>query len=446
MPNNRASAISRGNMHHHDNIDNGDLRSWEYLTATFDNKQMFTDNIESVVASERVVDQQHDTDNRKRKIHSFSSPDLLRVICEPAPAPIPSYNIEQQQSHPVSKRARSRSVPTIRHQVEISPKLTAARRDETFWPTNLRNIPNQSTDFPNRYPDIFFDPTTQRAIGCFNDNESNFQSYDQSTANQSLSRNCTNYTNSREYVARPGAKYFDLASTDLSLTKIVAEMNYFPNIDGQIGASNKMPHTRSASKKTKHNPHEETVNDTESRLVAAREMQTTKDETFHKLNQSNTVTKSKLATCFTPSEHETIQGWITLHIASMDPPYLQFLQKKLLLPPLTPYNYFFRDERDNIVSQISNETDPLPPPLSEVSCSKLQHLLHQHWYIDPLKKKRQHRKIHGKINFQRLSKVIAERWHQLPKRVREFYREIARYDDIYYHEQLVIIKQRPDIT
>ena len=157
------------------------------------------------------------------------------------------------------------------------------------------------------------------------------------------------------------------------------------------------------------------------------------------LNRSSAIAPSKLAVHFSPTEHETISSWMTLDVPSLVPPYQQFLSKKLLLPPLSPYNYFFRDERNNIVSQISNETDPLPPPLSEVSVSKLQNLLHQHWFTDPMKKKRQHRKIHGKINFQQLSKLIAERWHQLPKHVREFYREVARYDDMYYHQQLEAI-------
>jgi hypothetical protein len=126
------------------------------------------------------------------------------------------------------------------------------------------------------------------------------------------------------------------------------------------------------------------------------------------------------------------------------PPHLQFSNKKLLLHPLTPYNYYYRDERDNIVAHISDESDPLPPAVSNFTLTNMQALLHQHWFIDPLKKKRKHRISHGKMNFQKLSKVIAQRWHELPFEGRNFYRSVARYDDLYYHQQLDIIKQRSD--
>jgi hypothetical protein len=74
-----------------------------------------------------------------------------------------------------------------------------------------------------------------------------------------------------------------------------------------------------------------------------------------------------------------------------------------LLLPLSPYNYFFRDERDNIVHGITNDNNEavLPVPVSDFSDSKLQQLLYQHWFIDPTKQKRVHRKEHGKIKFER---------------------------------------------
>jgi hypothetical protein len=126
------------------------------------------------------------------------------------------------------------------------------------------------------------------------------------------------------------------------------------------------------------------------------------------------------------------------------PPHQQFSNKKLLLHPLSPYNYYYRDERDNIVAHISNESDPLPPSVSNFTVTNVQALLHQHWFIDPLKKKRKHRKSHGKMNFQKLSKLIAQRWHELPFEGREFYRLVARYDDVYYHQQLDLIRLQPE--
>lgn len=47
------------------------------------------------------------------------------------------------------------------------------------------------------------------------------------------------------------------------------------------------------------------------------------------------------------------------------------------LKPLTAYNYFFRDERDNIVDNV--DSTQLPLPVSDFSPQKQQRLLHQHW-------------------------------------------------------------------
>jgi hypothetical protein len=52
-----------------------------------------------------------------------------------------------------------------------------------------------------------------------------------------------------------------------------------------------------------------------------------------------------------------------------------------LCKPLKVYNYFYRDERDNIVNGMQNHGDPLPPPVSDFSQSKYEHLLHQRWYV-----------------------------------------------------------------
>jgi hypothetical protein len=152
---------------------------------------------------------------------------------------------------------------------------------------------------------------------------------------------------------------------------------------------------------------------------------------------------------FLPTEQEEIHRWMTIPMGSftqLQPTYEELSDKKLLLKPLTGYNYYYRDERANIVSQMSGEYDPVPPPTRDFSVPKLQHLLYQHWYVDPVTKKRPHRKSHGKIDFQRLSKMIAERWHQLPDHGRDFYRAVAQYDTIYYNRHLTIDKQRPKIV
>lgn len=473
MLNNRTTATSEANMRHHDNIENGDLSSWEYLTSTFDSEQMFTESNDLICLPEMVVDQKYDAhpapigdssksgnNSRERRIYSSSSPDLLRVNqlfhhsfdnCESLPASAQyAPNIEQKQIHPMSKRVRSWSHPIILDHAEISSNHTIAQRTEKESSNNRPDALSNILDQRNRWPENSLETFERfpRAYWRFDDNTIKFQSNEQSMPHHSFvtlsRRNYSNDTTAMERLTPQDTSYFDSTSTAVSLTKIVAQMNYFPNMDSQLGRAY---HISTASKKLKHTPHEQHQDD--SVLETDKKAPMTRVESFSTYNRNvvSAITPSKLAAaCFSQTEQETISNWINLHIATVILPYQRFLCKKLLLPPLTPYNYFFRDERDNIVSHISSEKDPLPPPLSEVSVSRLQHLLNQRWFFDPLKKKRQHRKIHGKINFQRLSKVIAERWHQLPKRVREFYREVARYDDLYYHQQLEVIKQRPDIT
>jgi len=70
--------------------------------------------------------------------------------------------------------------------------------------------------------------------------------------------------------------------------------------------------------------------------------------------------------------------------------------KPRLLKPLTAYNFYYRDERDNIVFASGNE---VPPPVSDFSEAKRQRLLQDRWVRDPVKGKRVHRKTHGKMEF-----------------------------------------------
>jgi hypothetical protein len=122
------------------------------------------------------------------------------------------------------------------------------------------------------------------------------------------------------------------------------------------------------------------------------------------------------------------------------PPYQQQNNVRLLLKPLTPYNYFYRDERENMVHNFTKEGDPLPPPVCDFATTKMHALLYQHWYIDPVKQKRAHRKSHGKVSFETLSKTIAQRWHNLPNEGRLFYRNTSLLDGMYYQNELFKIE------
>jgi hypothetical protein len=53
----------------------------------------------------------------------------------------------------------------------------------------------------------------------------------------------------------------------------------------------------------------------------------------------------------------------------------------IMIKPLTAYNYFYRDERDNIVNGMKHKGDPLPPPLDDFGAEKMETLLYQHWYV-----------------------------------------------------------------
>ena len=67
-----------------------------------------------------------------------------------------------------------------------------------------------------------------------------------------------------------------------------------------------------------------------------------------------------------------------------------------MLKPLTAYNFYYRDERDNIVLATGDE---IPPPVIDFSEAKRQKLLEDRWLKDPTKGKRKHRRTHGKMEF-----------------------------------------------
>jgi hypothetical protein len=49
--------------------------------------------------------------------------------------------------------------------------------------------------------------------------------------------------------------------------------------------------------------------------------------------------------------------------------------------PFTPYNFFFRDERDNIILGLRDSDDDLPPPVCDFSDAKMARLLQYRWYV-----------------------------------------------------------------
>jgi HMG (high mobility group) box len=101
------------------------------------------------------------------------------------------------------------------------------------------------------------------------------------------------------------------------------------------------------------------------------------------------------------------------------------------------YNFFFRDERERILSDglpddgiVPDNRDP-----NYWSDERQYSLLRAHWGRDRTVKRR-HRKSHGKISFAKLSKSISAAWRALPEEHKNFYREVASKDWERYHREL----------
>lgn len=105
-------------------------------------------------------------------------------------------------------------------------------------------------------------------------------------------------------------------------------------------------------------------------------------------------------------------------------------ESKVSMPirPLSAYNFFFSDERERILHNKGDEDDIF-------DSEKKQRLLLAHLSKDRTKR-RPHRKTHGKINFTTLSKLIGQRWKQLPEDRKNFYREVAAVDLERYQREL----------
>jgi hypothetical protein len=137
--------------------------------------------------------------------------------------------------------------------------------------------------------------------------------------------------------------------------------------------------------------------------------------------------------------------------------------------PLSAYNFFFSDERENVLKDAEREAaeadaavaagneggedgkeddekkDGEPakertlkatvPEEEESFENKKKRLLEQHVKKDRTKR-RPHRKTHGKIGFTDLSKIVGKRWKDLPEEKKQIYREIASADLERYQKQV----------
>jgi hypothetical protein len=107
---------------------------------------------------------------------------------------------------------------------------------------------------------------------------------------------------------------------------------------------------------------------------------------------------------------------------------------------LSAYNLFFSEERERILKEIQKkegkdgdepEIEDKPEEEDEAEAKegdeeKPKALLRP--LIPSQKKRRPHRKTHGKISFQQLARMVGERWKSLPEDERKYYQDLAQED------------------
>ena len=72
--------------------------------------------------------------------------------------------------------------------------------------------------------------------------------------------------------------------------------------------------------------------------------------------------------------------------------------------PLSAYNFFFSEEREVVLAML-----PLPSSVEEEGDSQSP----SDTYLEGDKVKKSHKKTHGKITLQVLSKLIGQRWRDI---------------------------------
>ncbi|GAX28120.1 hypothetical protein FisN_6Lh063 [Fistulifera solaris] len=103
--------------------------------------------------------------------------------------------------------------------------------------------------------------------------------------------------------------------------------------------------------------------------------------------------------------------------------------------PLSAYNLFFSEERERILKEIESkegEVKGSEDQSSETNEEEGEGTSKPKAFLRPLvameKKRRPHRKTHGKISFQTLARMVGERWKGLTEERRKYYQELAEED------------------
>jgi hypothetical protein len=104
--------------------------------------------------------------------------------------------------------------------------------------------------------------------------------------------------------------------------------------------------------------------------------------------------------------------------------------------PLSAYNLFFRYERDNIVSE-DKGLDQLQLSSHEEKIAHIKRVTMNQLKLQQ-KKRRPHRKTHGKISFGDLAKTIAEKWKSVDNETKSLFEELSQQDKIRYKDELKV--------
>ncbi len=106
--------------------------------------------------------------------------------------------------------------------------------------------------------------------------------------------------------------------------------------------------------------------------------------------------------------------------------------------PLSAYNLFFSEERERILKEIESKEGgdevekKSTEDQSETNEEEGEETSKPKAFLRPLvateKKRRPHRKTHGKISFQTLARMVGERWKGLTEERRKYYQELAEED------------------
>lgn len=104
--------------------------------------------------------------------------------------------------------------------------------------------------------------------------------------------------------------------------------------------------------------------------------------------------------------------------------------KDEILRPRTAYNFFYRYQRDLILkskanSSESKEGDKIPSVISNPIT----------WSGDTARRKRPHRKTHGLIGLQQLTKTVAKRWKEADTETKNKFIALAAQDKVRYRNE-----------